>query len=357
MGNIYIANTNGGDVLEAKQVGGYYISAALPSGLNINSSTGVISGTPAVASAATNYTVTAYNGGGDNATASVSIQTNLVTPTISYSSPNVYPTGTAITPLTPTSTNVSAFGYGAQTSLYTTATNNIGSITTDKAGNIYTTTGSQVLEIPAGGGAVIAVAHGFSVAVGVAVDGLGHIYVTDEAGGKLYKIVNPGAASTDSVMASSLKNPMGLAVDASWNLYMIENNGGSGRDLKKYSVVNTKITSTTTIANVGTSGLNSPSGVAIDGAGNIYIADVGKSNILKIPATVTTYPVAAGNVVTIGSGFNFPDFVAVDNAGDVFVSDGGNVAIKRVDAGTGNITTINNGAALSDPSGVAYRML
>ncbi|PZX64712.1 putative Ig domain-containing protein, partial [Hydrotalea sandarakina] len=79
----------------------YSISGTLPAGLNFNTTTGVISGTPTAISAATNYTITATNSGGST-TAIVNITVNDVAPSgLSYTTPNVYTVGTAITPLTP----------------------------------------------------------------------------------------------------------------------------------------------------------------------------------------------------------------------------------------------------------------
>ncbi len=80
----------------------YTISPALPAGLSINATTGVISGTPTIISAATVYTVTAVNTGGST-TATLNITVNDVAPSnLSYTTPNVFTTETAITSLSPT---------------------------------------------------------------------------------------------------------------------------------------------------------------------------------------------------------------------------------------------------------------
>ncbi|NUY80130.1 putative Ig domain-containing protein [Flavobacterium sp. MAH-1] len=79
----------------------YSITPGLPSGLTFNTTTGVISGTPFVASATTTYTVTATNAGGST-TFDVVITVNMPAPgSLSYPSPNVYTVGTAISPLFP----------------------------------------------------------------------------------------------------------------------------------------------------------------------------------------------------------------------------------------------------------------
>jgi uncharacterized repeat protein (TIGR01451 family) len=80
---------------------GYSVSPALPSGLSLNTTTGVISGTPTVVSANATYTVTATNSGGF-ATFGIQIQVNDIAPSgLSYNSPNVFTVGTLIGNLTP----------------------------------------------------------------------------------------------------------------------------------------------------------------------------------------------------------------------------------------------------------------
>jgi gliding motility-associated-like protein len=60
-GNIYVADQGTNAIKQIKPIGGYYIGPFLPAGLTLSNTTGVISGTPTVASPATNYTITAYN--------------------------------------------------------------------------------------------------------------------------------------------------------------------------------------------------------------------------------------------------------------------------------------------------------
>ncbi len=80
----------------------YSIAPSLPLGLNFNTATGEISGTPTVVSSTSTYSVTANNSGG-SITFDVSITVNDIAPnTLSYNSPNVFTKGTTITSLLPT---------------------------------------------------------------------------------------------------------------------------------------------------------------------------------------------------------------------------------------------------------------
>ena len=96
----------------------YVVSPALPAGLTLNPSTGVISGTPTAVVATGSYTVTASNSGG-SATASVSITVNDAAPTmLAYSSnPATYTKGTAITANTPSSSGGAVISYSVSPAL------------------------------------------------------------------------------------------------------------------------------------------------------------------------------------------------------------------------------------------------
>ena len=91
---------------------------------------------------------------------------------------------------------------------------------------------------------------------------------------------------------------------------------------------------------------NAPSGIAVDGAGTVYVADGNNHTIRKITAggVVTTLAGLAGTSgTTDGAGtaarFNFPRGVAVDNAGTVYVTDTNNATIRKITPG-GVVTTL-----------------
>jgi hypothetical protein len=109
---------------------------------------------------------------------------------------------------------------------------------------------------------------------------------------------------------------------------------------------------------------NNPEGLAVDGGGNLYVADVGNETIRKITpgGVVSTLAGAAGQYGSsdgTGSAARFynPSYVAVDGSGNVFVSDLGNYIIRKITPG-GVVTTLAGTAGQtgsSDGSGSAAR--
>ena len=151
----------------------------------------------------------------------------------------------------------------------------------------------------------------------------------------------PGAES--AVSSSALTSPSGVAVDASGNIYIADS--GNNRILKE-----TLSAGSYTESAVPTSSLSGPQGVALDGSGNLYIADPGNNRILKETLSAGTY---AENTVST-SALNDPEAVAVDGSGNVYVADTGNnrILIETLSAGTYAESTVPT-SALSSPSGVA----
>ena len=72
------------------------------------------------------------------------------------------------------------------------------------------------------------------------------------------------------------------------------------------------------------SGFSSPQDVAVDGSGNVFVADFGHNAVKEILAPAYT------TVITLGSGFSFPFGVAVNGSGNVFVGDYGNNEVKEI---------------------------
>src|SRR5262249_32441102 len=95
-----------------------------------------------------------------------------------------------------------------------------------------------------------------------------------------------------------------------------------------------------------------PLGLAADGAGNLYIADAGNNVIRKVNTSgiITTVAGIGGRAGSSGDGgaatgalLNIPSGIAVDGAGNLFIGDSGNNRVRRVDAASGTILTIAGG--------------
>jgi len=106
--------------------------------------------------------------------------------------------------------------------------------------------------------------------------------------------------------------------------------------------------------------LYEPSSVALDSAGNIFIADSNNHRIRKITAATGIITTVAGTGVPGYSGDNdpaplamlqYPTGVAVDNSGNLYIADYGNFVIRKVDSGSGNITTVAGGGDPEDGLG------
>jgi len=331
-GNIYVADYGDDAVKEIKPVGGYYINASLPASLTFNNTTGVISGTPAVETPATNYTITAYNGGG-SATATVNITVN-GPPSVSYSAPPSYSEGSAISPLSPTSSNVAAPAYNSVPVILSTGYKGPTGVAADAAGDVFIADygNSQVKEITAGSTTPTLIGSGFTNPFGVAVDAAGDVYVADYGANAVYKI--PAGNGAPVTIGSGFSHPTGVAIDAAGNVYIADHSNNAVKKIPAGSNTPVKIGS----------GFNQPVGIAVDAQGNVYVGDRDNNAIKEIPVHSET-PVA------IGSGFSSPYGVAVDASGNVFVADYGNNAVKEIPAGSS--TPVILGAGFKNPEGVA----
>ena len=224
----------------------------------------------------------------------------------------------------------------------------------------------------------------FSGPSGVAVDAAGYVYVADTVNQRIRKIAPGGAVTTlagDSSAgfvdgagtAARFNFPKGVAVDAAGNVYVADTGNNRVRKIAPGGTV-------TTLAGDGTAAFvdgtgtaarfNAPSGVAVDVAGSVYVADTYNHRVRKVsPSGVVTTLAGNGTGAFLdGTGtaaeLYYPNGVAVDVAGAVYVADKGNNRIRRIDpqgvvtalAGNGTAAFLDGagtGAKLSGPYGVA----
>ncbi len=226
---------------------------------------------------------------------------------------------------------------------------------------------------------------------GIVADGAGNLYVADTDNQRIRRINSSGTITTlagtgeqvfggegGPAVEAQLAYPRGVAVDGSGHVYIADSGNSRVRRIDSSGMI-------TTVAGTGEGGysgdggpagtaqLNSPSGVAVDGSGNVYIADTQNHRIRRVDATGMIITIAGtGESGYSGDGgpavaarLNAPAGVAVDGSGNLFIADTVNERIRRVDS-SGNITTIAGtgmgysgdggpavAAQLSAPAGIA----
>lgn len=218
-------------------------------------------------------------------------------------------------------------------------------------------------------------------ASGVAIDGSGDVYIADSSNHAIRKVSATSGMSTvvagtglsgysgdgGQALSAQLSSPKGIAIDSAGNLYIADTNNHRIRKIGTDGVI-------TTIAGTGTgtfggdnaaatlARVNSPQGVAVDGSGNVYIADTSNNRIRKINTSGTISTVAgngtggylADNVMATTTRINAPRGVALDNSGNFYIADTSNNRIRKVDT-SGLITTVagTGTASFSGDGGVA----
>ncbi len=163
----------------------------------------------------------------------------------------------------------------------------------------------------------------------------------------------------DPATSASLRDPFGVALDGAGNLFIAD------RFNQRIRRVDAATGIITTVAGDGPTGigaggfsgdggpatsasLNSPFGVAVDGAGNLFIADTLNNRIRKVDTSgIITTVAGNGSFGFSGDGgpatsasLHEPFGVALDGSGNLFIADRFNQRIRRVDAATGIITTV-----------------
>ena len=232
-------------------------------------------------------------------------------------------------------------------------------------------TQSEVVRAVDGAGTittVIGTDAGLNFPTGLAVDGNHTLYVADSwnnrvlsrrADGTVAVVAGSGvrgyAGDGGQASAAQLNDPSGLAVDASLDLYVADSGNNVVRVVDQSGQIATTVgTGSATDAThpLGDGGpataatLNNPTGVAVAPRG-LLIADRNNQRIRLVSGGVISTAAGTGavgysgeNLPATSSRLNYPAGVATDAAGSLIISDTGNCVIRRVDAGTGSLSTI-----------------
>jgi uncharacterized protein (TIGR03437 family) len=283
----------------------------------------------------------------------------------------------------------------------TTLTQPARDVALDLAGNLYVAHGSLVYKRPRFGNVSIFAGNGLAFHYSgdggpalnarfygpraIARDSAGNLYVADTGNSLVRKIgadlsvrtiagLGTAGFSGDGKPAvnAQLNSPAGIAVDAAGNIYIADAGNQRIRRIDANGVITT-MAGTGSAQYGGDSGpgtvatLNTPAGLAVDSSGNLYIADTGNHAVRKltIDGTIST---VAGNGThgfagdggsPAGALLDSPSAVAVDRDGNLFVADAGNHRIRRISPdsslGPAVISTVPdaNAALWHTPAGVA----
>ncbi len=242
------------------------------------------------------------------------------------------------------------------------------------AGTITTVAGSGAGGFSGDGGP--ATSAQFYRVTGITVDGTGNLFITDTFNARIREVAN-GVINTvagngsvgfsgdgGQAILASMNNPLGVAVDGSGNILIADQNNYrirrvgngairtlAGNGLLSYSGDNGPATSAQ---------MNQPAGIAVDGSNNIYVVDTLNSRVRMVsPGGVITTLAGTGVAGYSGDGgsaslaqLNNPAAVAVDTGGNVYIADTFNSVIRKV-LPSGVITTVAGGGSATGDGGPA----
>lgn len=195
---------------------------------------------------------------------------------------------------------------------------------------------------------------------GLSLDGSGALYIADTGNNRIRKVDTNGIITTvagtggpgstgdgGQAVAAALYSPRQVAVSRSGELFIADSFNHRIRKVDTSGTITT-VAGTGAAGNSGDGGpataaqLSQPSGVALDAAGNLYIADTANNRIRKVDTN--------GIIATIAASLASPKGIAVSRSNELYIADTSNNRICKVDT-NGVLTTIV--AAVSSPSGIA----
>jgi hypothetical protein len=218
-------------------------------------------------------------------------------------------------------------------------------------------------------------------AVSVAYDAAGNLFIADVGNGRIRKVsaatgemstvAGGGWSEAEGVppLEATLRGPWAVTVGADGSIYIVEQDANRVRRIAPGTGLITTIAGSGTYGFAGDGGpaqsaqLARPSDVALDGAGNLYIADQSNHCIRVVDHATGIISRYAGTgqedwnpvdgVPAIDAALSRPTTLRFDSLGNLLFNDQGTGRVRKVDAGTGILTTIAGGGWQEDDGGPA----
>jgi uncharacterized protein (TIGR03437 family) len=245
----------------------------------------------------------------------------------------------------------------ASGNLYIADTRNYRVRRIDPAGTVTTVAGNGNGWYSGDGG--LATHAGIGSPWATATDAAGNLYIADASGNRIRMVSAAGTIATlagnydagyggdgGPATAATLSMPVGVAVDGAGNLYVADSGNRRIREISGGNIATIAGSTFGDGAPAVFAGLNAPNAVWKDGNGNVYVADTGNNEVRRIAADGTIITLAGtGEPGYSGDGgaaanaqLNRPNGVAADAAGNVYIADTFNSVVRKV-AADGTITT------------------
>jgi len=246
------------------------------------------------------------------------------------------------------------------------------------AGDIYEAAGNGTIAISSSINA-LATSVSFGGLGGLAGDGKGNLYISDynyilklnTSTGIITvvagtKVIGGYTGDNGPATSANIISSKGITVDSSGNIYFIDNNHYVVRKVTASTGIITTVAGNGTMSNclspscknnvlATATGLYYSDAVAVDSAGNLYIASSGDVTIRKVSASTGIITTVAGGGTCVGA-YNHPLYcgdngpatsaivsatgIAFDSTDNMYIADNGNNVIRKVTASTGIITTV-----------------
>jgi len=187
----------------------------------------------------------------------------------------------------------------------------------------------------------------FNSPTGIAIDSSNNVFVAD-TGNHLIKRFDSSGACTAELAATGITgsfDPTYLAVASSGNLYAVDGN--------RIAIVNSDGSYNSEFDGTGSSGtFSSPTGIAIDGSGDVYVADTGNNKLKKFNSDGSFDTLEINGSTGGGSAFTNPKGVALDTSGNIYVADSSLALVQKYDSAGSYLDVFDDGGNLNNPQAV-----